>query len=92
MLEAFLAEQPIGRPGEPEDVAAAVHYLVGPESSWVTGQLLNVDGGHTLRSFVDDRELLELPDVAADVAAPRRPGGTPSWPAPMPAPAERPQR
>ncbi len=63
MLGAFLAAQPIGRPGEPDDIAHAVRYLVGPESSWVTGQLLTVDGGHTLRSFIDYGELLRLPDV-----------------------------
>jgi len=57
--------QPIGRHGEPDDIAQAVRYLAGPESSWVTGQLLTVDGGHTLRSFVDYGSLLDLPDQGA---------------------------
>ncbi|MBX6391263.1 MAG: SDR family oxidoreductase, partial [Frankia sp.] len=48
---AFIANQPLPRHGEPEDIAAAVRYLAGPESSWVTGQHITVDGGHTLRSF-----------------------------------------
>ena len=44
--EAEVAEQyPLARLGEPEDVAAAVAYLAGPTSSWVTGQTIVVDGG-----------------------------------------------
>lgn len=35
----------VGRAGSPEDVAAAVAYLVSPEASWVNGQLLPVNGG-----------------------------------------------
>ncbi len=54
----FLAGQPIGRHGEPPDIAAAIRYLAGPESSWVTGQHLTVDGGHTLRAFPDLGDLL----------------------------------
>ena len=62
MLAAFLAEQPIARHGEPDDIAQAVRYFAGPESSWVTGQLLTVDGGNTLRSFIDYRTILPVPD------------------------------
>ncbi|HEY8527946.1 MAG TPA: SDR family oxidoreductase [Acidimicrobiales bacterium] len=63
MMAAFLAGQPLARPGEVDDIARAVRYLAGPESSWVTGQHLGVDGGHTLRAFVDYGQLLDLPDV-----------------------------
>jgi NAD(P)-dependent dehydrogenase (short-subunit alcohol dehydrogenase family) len=45
----YLAQMPLGRLGTVEDVAEAVRFLAGPESSWITGQMLNVDGGHTLR-------------------------------------------
>ncbi len=45
----YLDQMPLARLGRVEDVAEAVRYLVGPESSWVTGQCLAVDGGHTLR-------------------------------------------
>jgi NAD(P)-dependent dehydrogenase (short-subunit alcohol dehydrogenase family) len=64
MVRQFVNGQPIPRGGEVDDIAQAVRYLAGPESSWVTGQCLSVDGGHTLRSFVDYSELLELPDQA----------------------------
>jgi NAD(P)-dependent dehydrogenase (short-subunit alcohol dehydrogenase family) len=62
MTAAFLAGQPIGRSGEVADIAAAVRFLCGPESAWTTGQCLTVDGGHTLRAFVDYTALLPIPD------------------------------
>jgi len=49
LLDDYLAEMPISRVGTVEDVAAAVRYLAGPESEWVTGVSLPVDGGHHLR-------------------------------------------
>lgn len=36
---------PVGRPGRPEEVAAAVRYLVSNDAAFVTGQTLNVNGG-----------------------------------------------
>jgi 3-oxoacyl-[acyl-carrier protein] reductase len=44
-------DTPIGRPGRPEEVAAAVAFLADPESSYVTGHSLVVDGGNTLQEF-----------------------------------------
>ncbi len=38
---------PLSRVGEPEDVANAALYLASDEASWVTGTILNVDGGKT---------------------------------------------
>ncbi|MEZ4378731.1 MAG: SDR family oxidoreductase [Gemmatimonadales bacterium] len=43
--EASLAMHPLGRLGQPEDVASAVCWLLDPEQSWVTGQVIGVDGG-----------------------------------------------
>ncbi len=37
----------LGRYGQPEDIAAAVAFLVGPEASYITGATLNVDGGQS---------------------------------------------
>ena len=45
MAHELEARYPLGRLGEPEDVAAAVAYLASDESRWVTGTVLNVDGG-----------------------------------------------
>lgn len=41
----FGAEYPLGRIGTEEDIAPACVYLASDESAWVTGQVLNVDGG-----------------------------------------------
>jgi NAD(P)-dependent dehydrogenase (short-subunit alcohol dehydrogenase family) len=67
MLAAFLEQQPLARHGEPEDIAQAVRFFAGPESSWVTGQLLTVDGGNTLRSFIDYRKILSVPEQGEPV-------------------------
>lgn len=70
MAQAFLEGQPLARHGEPEDIAQAIRYLAGPESSWTTGQCLSVDGGHTLRAFVDYAQLMELPDQSGTAVGP----------------------
>jgi hypothetical protein len=44
-LKVSLAMHPLGRVGEPADVAAAIEWLLDPATSWVTGQVLGVDGG-----------------------------------------------
>jgi NAD(P)-dependent dehydrogenase (short-subunit alcohol dehydrogenase family) len=43
--EAMIATQCIRRPGAPEDIADATVFLLSKQARWVTGQLLNVDGG-----------------------------------------------
>ena len=40
---------PIGRPGTPDEVASAVAYLCTPAASYITGQMLVVDGGNSVR-------------------------------------------
>ncbi|HEX3460550.1 MAG TPA: SDR family oxidoreductase [Acidimicrobiales bacterium] len=49
LLDDYLAEMPISRLGTVEDIASAVRFLAGPESSWITGDSLAIDGGHHLR-------------------------------------------
>ena len=48
MLEVRGREYPLGRVGEPKDVAEFVAYLVSPRAAWVTGAVIPVDGGSTL--------------------------------------------
>jgi 7-alpha-hydroxysteroid dehydrogenase len=43
--QMFLDGTPMHRPGEPEDIACAVLYLVSDAASWVTGKVFEVDGG-----------------------------------------------
>lgn len=43
--EQLAARHPLGRIGTPDDQAAAIAWLLSAESSWVTGQVLGVDGG-----------------------------------------------
>ena len=45
LRQQFLDGTPMGRPGEPEDIACAVLYLVSDASSWVTGKVFEIDGG-----------------------------------------------
>ena len=71
ILARFLEQQPLARVGEADDIAQAVRYFAGPESSWVTGQCLTVDGGHTLRRFPDLEDMVRTiigPEMADNAA------------------------
>src|SRR3954453_1756599 len=48
IIKQFIDEKPLGRTGVPDDIAAGVRYLAGPESSWVTGQSIGIEGGNEL--------------------------------------------
>ncbi len=48
-LEQMLAQMPLGRIGTPEDIVGACLFLLSPESAWITGHVLNVDGGQFMR-------------------------------------------
>ncbi|MFJ9180038.1 SDR family NAD(P)-dependent oxidoreductase [Streptomyces sp. NPDC102360] len=62
---------PLGRPGTPQDIARAVCWLAGPDCSWITGEVLRVDGGSSTGA-------LHLPRIwqADDVRATAPPAAT----------------
>lgn len=51
--EKVAARYPLKRLGEPQDVGGVVAFLLSPDASWVTGQLVVIDGGVTLTGGVE---------------------------------------
>ena len=46
--EIIISKIPSARLGEPEDIANAVYYMCSDDASWVTGEVLTIDGGFLL--------------------------------------------
>jgi NAD(P)-dependent dehydrogenase (short-subunit alcohol dehydrogenase family) len=53
VLESYHENMPMSRVGTVDDIAAVVSFLAGPESTWITGQMIGIDGGHQLRRGPD---------------------------------------
>ena len=53
LIDSYLANMPVARIGQVADIASVVRFLAGPESAWVTGNALPIDGGHHLRRGPD---------------------------------------
>jgi NAD(P)-dependent dehydrogenase (short-subunit alcohol dehydrogenase family) len=49
ILRQILATMPLPRQGTPEDIVGACLFLLSDEARWITGQVLNVDGGQIMR-------------------------------------------
>ena len=45
--EAMARQYPLGRIGQPQEVADLIVWLLSDQASWITGQTLSVDGGFT---------------------------------------------
>jgi 3-oxoacyl-[acyl-carrier protein] reductase len=52
--QRMLSHVPLGRPGSVEEIAHAVLFFAAPESTYITGQVLCVDGGWTAGGFLRD--------------------------------------
>ncbi|WOG93954.1 hypothetical protein DCAR_0313244 [Daucus carota subsp. sativus] len=50
-LDHVVSRTPLRRPGESEEVSSLVAYLCMPAASYITGQIISVDGGFTVNSF-----------------------------------------
>jgi NAD(P)-dependent dehydrogenase (short-subunit alcohol dehydrogenase family) len=48
MVKHFERTTPLGRIGEPDDIARVIAFLVGPDSGWLSGQVVTADGGITV--------------------------------------------
>jgi NAD(P)-dependent dehydrogenase (short-subunit alcohol dehydrogenase family) len=48
-FDKYVKRYPLGRLGEPEEVAYSAIYLLSDASQWITGSILTIDGGITLR-------------------------------------------
>jgi NAD(P)-dependent dehydrogenase (short-subunit alcohol dehydrogenase family) len=46
LFDEIVPQQALARRGEPEDIAECIAYLASPAASFITGQTINVDGGH----------------------------------------------
>ncbi|MEZ5376920.1 MAG: SDR family oxidoreductase [Acidimicrobiales bacterium] len=71
--EDYRINMPLGRRGNTADIGAAIRFLCGPESSWITGVVMPVDGGHHLRRGPNIDPLLRpflgdaLPAISPDI-------------------------
>ena len=74
VYESYIQNTPMGDVGEPEDVGRLARFLIGPESRWITGQMINVDGGHGLRRGPDFSAFIE-PALGREVLEGKLPEG-----------------
>ncbi len=49
LVKSYIEQVPLGRAGKPEEVAAAVVFLASDDAAYITGQVINVDGGLVMR-------------------------------------------
>ena len=53
VVDEYVENTALGRAGTPEDIAAAVAFLCSPQSSWLTGEILDLNGGAHLKRYPD---------------------------------------
>jgi NAD(P)-dependent dehydrogenase (short-subunit alcohol dehydrogenase family) len=57
LVDDYLDQMPLRRVGQPDDIAEVVRFLLGPESSWITGVRLDIDGGMHIRRAANYQHL-----------------------------------
>jgi NAD(P)-dependent dehydrogenase (short-subunit alcohol dehydrogenase family) len=62
VFRSYVENTPLPGVGEPSDVGDLVRFLAGAEARWVTGQVIDVDGGHSLRRGPDYSEFAGVSD------------------------------
>lgn len=67
VYRSYIDNTPMADVGEPEDIAGLARFLLGDDSRWITGQVINVDGGHSLRRGPDFSSFI-LPAIGEDTA------------------------
>ncbi|GAB3967942.1 SDR family oxidoreductase [Plantactinospora veratri] len=67
---AAAGNTPLGRNGTPEDVARTVAFFLGPDSGYVTGSALVVDGGYTNVDVIMRQEYVDLENESSAPGAP----------------------
>lgn len=53
VVEEYVENTALGRAGTPEDIAEAVLYLCSPKASWLTGEVLDLNGGAHMKRYPD---------------------------------------
>ena len=53
LVASYLENMPVSHIGQVDEISSVIRFLAGPESGWVTGNALPVDGGHHLRRGPD---------------------------------------
>ena len=61
VYQSYVVNTPLGNVGKPDQVADGVRFLLGPDSAWVTGQVIDIDGGHHLRRGPDYSSYVDPP-------------------------------
>lgn len=72
IVDDYLDQMPLGRSGTADEVGALVRFLAGPESGWITGECISIDGGHHLRRGPRIDPVIDLlyPDSSVSAPAP----------------------